>query len=224
MLFRSLLSRAVSGVDDEKTIFNAYVFIFESNGDKVYSKFYNELNKVSTITINDIKQILGGSNMTVAVIANVNNIIFSTLSSELDAVTNKNELLNKITSIKEEVIERGTSFLMSGINESVSLINPTNSINIPLSRVDAKIRFDIKTNPNSDYLISFLPLEWRVVSVPKKARIFPNDNITNEFAINSDDFINNYFTSEWQNFESLSGRPNDVKGTFAFYEIGRAHV
>lgn len=213
-----LSSRAVSGENDEKTIFNAYVFIFNSEGEKLYGKFYGGLNKISTITINDIKQILGGSGMTVAVVVNVDNSIFNASRTDFDAINTKNELLNFVASINDNVIERGTSFLMSGIDENVSLTNKTNSVNIPLYRLDAKIRFDIKTyvpTEDGEYPVSFTPTEWRVVSVPLRARLFPNSSIKNQFANDP----KNYFASEWRNFETLSDRPSGVTGTFAFYAL-----
>ena len=206
ILNSGIISRSVSSDADEKMLFNAYVFIFNSAGEKVYSKLHNSVS--APIAIADI---LGGKNMTVAVIANVDNSIMNTTSTILGTIKNKKELQESVSTMGDDYVERGTAFLMSG-SLDVSLADKVNKIVIPLNRVDAKIKFNIKTKEG----VTFLPSEWRVVSLPKNVFILPNDKKNVFFSDKG-----NYFTTKWKNYEPVSPELSlaGVKATFAFYSL-----
>lgn len=210
-------TRAVSNESEEKSIFNAYVFIFNSAGEKVYAKLYDNLNTTQTISINDITDIIGGKNMSIAVIANINsaNSIMNTLSSALDAISRKEDLIAFSSTIKGDYIERGAMFLMTGFLDNCNLIEKTNTVSIPLLRVDAKIRFNIKTVDDARNLV-FEPTEWRIVSLPKKVSLIQGET-KNQFSGDK----KNYFTTEWKNYEPIDAALKDegVKATFAFYSL-----
>lgn len=210
-------TRAVSSESEEKSIFNAYVLIFNSMGEKVYSKFYDNLNTTQTISINDVKDIIGGSNMAIAVIANINSVnsIMNTLSSNLDAISSREELIAFSSTIQGDYIERGAMFLMSGFLDNCNLTEKTNTVSIPLVRVDAKVRFNIKTVVDGRNLV-FEPTEWRVVSLPCKVSLIPSE-AKDQYSSN----INNYFTTEWKNYEPIDAdlQNQGVKATFAFYSL-----
>ena len=69
------MSRAVSSDEEERRIQNAYVFIFNQDGTKVFGRFYDGINQQNTYQI-EIKDIPAGSDKTIAVIANINTAIF----------------------------------------------------------------------------------------------------------------------------------------------------
>ena len=213
ILDNDIISKSVSSDDDENVLSNAYVFIFNSAGSKVYSKFYTEINSSKMLSINAIKQILGGKNMTVAVIVNIDNSIMNTTTTTLDAIINMQGLQDCVSTITGDYVERGNAFLMSGLKD-VSLTEEINNIDVPLYRIDSKIRFNIKTPDN----VTFSPSEWRVVSLPKKVSVLllPN-SLKDQF---SHDPLN-YFTTKWKNYEFVSPELGEkgVKATFAFYSI-----
>ena len=215
-----IASRAVSSDEDEKKIFNAYVFIFNSKGEKVYSKFTGGLANYETLAIDEITDVLGGSNMTVAVIVNIDNGIMSTTMATLDAIATKGALQESVATITGEYTGRGTSFLMSGCLENISLTGKTNTVEIPLRRVDAKIRFNIRTfvhptDPSKS--VTFAPTEWRIVSLPKKVYVLSDPTKKSTFAGDK----SNYFTTNWKNYEPVSPalEAEGVKTTFAFYAM-----
>ncbi len=217
------ITRITQTDEAEKTINNVYVLIFNDDNQKVFSKFYTfSTSQINTVSITD-NNILGGENMTVAVIANINNNILDANNAALDSIKSIQDFNNAATSILSSVthpIERGTSFLMSGEKSNVSLLNPTNTVNIDLSRIDAKIKFNI-TVDNATYSdISFTPREWRVVSYPQKAKI-SNHASPSEFANNSTNTTNNFSTSSWYSFEQAPTTINSSTSSafFSFYSL-----
>lgn len=212
------VSRAVSGNNEEQLISNAIVYIFNEKGNTVFVKFYENLNQLQQIIIEET-DIPGRNNMTIAIVANIgdNNVIMNI--PDLNNINTKQDLMNVQANMNGEFIERGTSFLMSGMLENINLNKPTNQINIPLIRVDSKIRFNIQTGLTNGYPVTFTPTEWRVVSAPSKVMVIQDNQKKNIFSPDP----NNYFASDWKNYEPLStlpeGTPEGVKATFAFYVL-----
>ncbi|MEG1864341.1 MAG: FimB/Mfa2 family fimbrial subunit [Alistipes sp.] len=199
-------SRAVSSDAEEQIIHNVYLFIFNQDGSKAFSKFYANINVENTTTLARITNIPSGTSKTIAALANIDNSIVDVTQAKLDAITTKAALEALTSRIKGDFVERGSAFLMSGLKDGVTLTAGQNTaISIPMYRVDAKIRFNI-TTPNG---VSFTPQDWRVVAVPKMVSVLPT-TITDQFP-----FANNYFNTPWFNFEVSAAGDN----TFAFYVL-----
>ncbi|MEG1983110.1 MAG: fimbrial protein [Alistipes sp.] len=196
-------SRAVSSDAEEQLIRNVYVFIFNQDGSKALSKFYSSINTSKTATLTQITNIPCGTAKTIAVLANINNSIVDVTTENLDKITTKTELMALTSRIKGTFVERGSSFLMCGMLEGITLsAGVNNNISIPMDRIDAKIRFNI-TTPTG---VTFTPRDWRVVSVPKSIVVMPNTMTDKVLAAD-------YFTTQWYNFEIQTTGVN----TFAFY-------
>ena len=197
------ISRAVSNDEEEQLISNAYVFVFNQDGSKVFGQFYANISQPTTFQT-QIKDIPAGNDKTIAVVANINTPIHELNEEQLNNVANKAELLALTSRLQDNFLERGTQFLMSGIKEETDLIaNQQNVIDIPLVRTDAKIRFNVQTKEG----VTFTPRDWQVAVIPQKVSVFPNTT-QGQF-----EFENNYFNSIWNNFETSS----TGKITFAFY-------
>ena len=196
------MSRAVSSDEEERRIQNAYVFIFNQDGTKVFGRFYDGINQQNTYQI-EIKDIPAGSDKTIAVIANINTAIFDLTTADLEAITTQPDLLALTSRMQDWFIERGSQFLMSGTTTADLTANTTNPVNVPLKRVDAKIRFNVTTAEG----VTFTPLDWQVVTVPQIVNVLPTE-VQGQF-----EFEGNYFNSSWNNFEITATNTN----TFAFY-------
>lgn len=196
------MSRAVSSDEEERRIQNAYVFIFNQDGTKVFGRFYDGINQQNTYQI-EIKDIPAGSDKTIAVIANINTAIFDLTTADLEAITTQPDLLALTSRMQDGFIERGSQFLMSGTTTADLTANTTNPVNVPLKRVDAKIRFNVTTAEG----VTFTPLDWQVVTVPQIVNVLPTE-VQGQF-----EFEGNYFNSSWNNFEITATDTN----TFAFY-------
>ena len=198
----SNLSRAVSSDEEEQRIQNAYVFIFNQDGTRVFGQFYNGINANGTHQI-EIKNIPAGSGKIIAVVANINLDIFDMTTATLDAITAYPDLLALTSRMQDKFIERGAQFLMSGTTTADLTANTTNPVNVSLKRVDVKIRFNVTTAEG----VTFTPLDWQVVTVPRVVSVLPTE-VQGLF-----EFEGNYFDSSWNNFEiSMTGA-----NTFACY-------
>ncbi|MEG2240529.1 MAG: FimB/Mfa2 family fimbrial subunit [Alistipes sp.] len=196
-------SRAVSSDQEEQIIHNVYVFIFNQDGSKAFSKLYADINVANSTTLAAITSIPAGAAKTIVALANIDNSIVDVTATELDKITTKTQLEALTSRIKGTFVERGTSFLMCGMLENVTLAGSANTITIPMHRIDAKIRFNI-TTPTG---VTFTPQDWRVVAVPKTVSVLPNTK-TDQCP------VADYFTTQWYNFE-VQKTPGE--NTFAFY-------
>ena len=109
---------------------NAYVFIFNQDGTKVFGRFYDGINQQNTYQI-EIKDIPAGSDKTIAVIANINTAIFDLTTADLEAITTQPDLLALTSRMQDGFIERGSQFLMSGTTTADLTANTTNPVVSP---------------------------------------------------------------------------------------------
>ncbi len=213
------VSRATQDPLEERNIINAYLFVFDWQGNKVFDGYYTFGTGVDkTIVITD-SYILGGTDMTIAVVANIENEIMSITRTDLAPITTLAELkaLNASMSSLEHPLQRGSLFLMSGIKTDVSLLNATNTETIDLIRVDAKVKFNIKVSKSKYPDIKFTPTQWRVHSYPKSVKVTSESTLASEFATDP----NNYGTTGWYNYEQadISISPSSKPATFSFYTL-----
>ncbi|MEG2191202.1 MAG: DUF4906 domain-containing protein [Bacteroidales bacterium] len=196
-------TRATTTPQSERQIFNLYIFVFNADGSIDYKKYYTFASVYDSkqLTIDGLTCNSGKSVAAIANIANANTIVDVSVAM-LDKITSRSNLEALIVSIKSPSFERGTSFLMSGFAENVTVsANVANSITVYLKRVDAKIRFNITTNNN----VTFTPSDWRIVSLPSKICVMKQS--PNLCGTTSD-----CFTTEWAKFESSGA-------TFSFFSM-----
>ena len=62
---------------------------------------------------------------------------------------------------------------MSGTTAADLTANTTNPVNVSLKRVDVKIRFNVTTAEG----VTFTPLDWQVVTVPRVVSVLPTEII-----------------------------------------------
>ncbi|MEG1544696.1 MAG: DUF4906 domain-containing protein, partial [Tannerellaceae bacterium] len=209
-----VISRATSPAGIENKINNLFVFIFDGTGNTIFAKFYDKPG--TSLTINTTT----GNNRHIYGIANIDLGLMSTTSTMLQSVSSEDQLKAFAPSLQQEIIARGSSFMMFGFGAPTSdtteptaaqdiTIAKNTSAKIWLNRLDAKITFKVTTGTNA----TFTPKEWRVLRVPNTTELVPSTaTIMDKFS--ADDA--NYFDSSWANFE---GTGVDMGKTFSFYML-----
>lgn len=212
----SVVTRAISSEYDESKINNLYVFVCDGDGSVVSRKYFS-YEDILSFTIDDIIylpsiNVLSGENIEIALIANVDFDIMDITHKDLDDVESNVELHNIISSIVQNSVERGSSFLMSGFLSDVTIEHGgSTSVIVPMTRVDAKITFNVATKEG----VEFYPTNWSVVNLPKHVELFKSDSDDNTDILKqkSEDM---YFNSRVMNFEGTG----DMRGkTFSFYML-----
>ncbi len=212
----SVVTRATSSEYDESKINNLYVFVCDGDGSVVSRKYFS-YEDILSFTIDDIIylpsiNVLSGENREIALIANVDFDIMDITHEDLDDVESDEELHNIISSIVQNSVERGSSFLMSGFLSDVTIEHGgSTSVIVPMTRVDAKITFNVATKEG----VEFYPTNWSVVNLPKHVELFKSDSDDNTDVLRqkSEDM---YFNSQVMNFEGTG----DMRGkTFSFYML-----
>lgn len=209
----AVMSRAVSSETEESRIYNLYVFVFNPDGSVACRSFFDDVNKTRTHTMT-LQDVPSGSGKTISVLANINNSLMCSTSEALDAITSKQDLEQAACNLNQGIIERGSQFMMSGSVTTDLIPGQTNSITMPLKRIDAKIRFKIVAGSvaaGNEYNVTFTPSSWRVCQAPKQVSVFPGTE-TDLFT----DADNDFFASGWNAFE---GSGNDFGKEFAFYML-----
>lgn len=212
----SVVTRATSSEYDESKINNLYVFVCDGDGSVVSRKYFS-YEDILSFTIDDIIylpsiNVSSGENREIALIANVDFDIMDITHDALDNVESNADLHNMISSIVQNSVERGSSFLMSGFLSDVTIEHGgSTSVIVPMTRVDAKVTFNVATKEG----VEFYPTNWSVVNLPKHVELFKSnsDDNTDLLKEKSEDM---YFNSQVMNFEGTG----DMRGkTFSFYML-----
>lgn len=212
----SVVTRATSSEYDESKINNLYVFVCDGDGSVVSRKYFS-YEDILSFTIDDIIylpsiNVSSGENREIALIANVDFDIMDITHDALDNVESNADLHNMISSIVQNSVERGSSFLMSGFLSDVTIEHGgSTSVIVPMTRVDAKVTFNVATKEG----VEFYPTNWSVVNLPKHVELFKSDSDDNTDLLKekSEDM---YFNSQVMNFEGTG----DMRGkTFSFYML-----
>ncbi len=212
----SVVTRATSSEYDESKINNLYVFVCDGDGSVVSRKYFS-YEDILSFTIDDIIylpsiNVSSGENREIALIANVDFDIMDITHDALDNVESNADLHNMISSIVQNSVERGSSFLMSGFLSDVTIEHGgSTSVIVPMTRVDAKVTFNVATKEG----VEFYPTNWSVVNLPKHVELFKSDSDDNTDILKqkSEDM---YFNSRVMNFEGTG----DMRGkTFSFYML-----
>ncbi len=164
-------------------------------------------------------------NCTLVLIANLSNTVFSldgeSALERLSDITTLDQLKAVKVSLLQDVVNRSNLFLMlgklEGLNTS-SMIWGTNpskpnynaNYRVELEKLDAKVKFRIKFNPEN--ISDITPRNWEAHRIPENCFLYPNAAPANGDA-------HDYFDAQPAYFE---GRETDVTGTydvFSFYML-----
>lgn len=162
----------------ESRVFNLYVFVFNSNGDKVAGEYFDSKNlkasaeevrnatdncwyvsNSTTTTGSVLFNCSAGEGFTLYVLSNLDSDMVR-ISSDVLAATVKTEddLKNFTAYLNQKIVTRNGYFPMSGkisditINDSNSATSGRTNITgkVMLTRIDAKVRFVFKTGNTPD--------------------------------------------------------------------------
>ena len=171
-------TRADHSLENESRIYNLHVFLFDGNGNKVYSHYFSESDRqdsdsnlwpgqwyVGSAAGGDTKgcvkmRVPQGENLKVYIYANLDADMVR-VSEELlnHAIQNENDLKNFRCYLNQTTVARNGYFPMSGVLEGVTItvdnsgeatITSNNGSTLKLYRIDAKIRFTFKTGSRPD--------------------------------------------------------------------------
>ncbi len=232
----TVVTRAERDPKYENRVDNIYIFIFDSQGNVHYRKFFNtgditfptESHDKGTLQLNtqslNHAKIVGIANVSVE---GVTATAYTITEADLNNITSLNELENMVMTMDENSVERYAIFMMTGVAEDsdgkTDITIPgtesgTKQLNcsIKLRRTDAKIKFVVTTENMHGYTdFSFSPRNWTVKRVPSQSYILPKS----EGDYDGQDA--KYFTSLERPFEVITRDETNPKldagGSFVFY-------
>lgn len=162
----------------ESRVFNLYVFVFNSNGDKVSGEYFDSKNlkasaeevrnatdncwyvsNSTTTTGSVLFNCSAGEGFTLYVLSNLDSDMVR-ISSDVLAATVKTEddLKNFTAYLNQKIVTRNGYFPMSGKISDITIRDSNNAVSgrtnitgkVMLTRIDAKVRFVFKTGNRPD--------------------------------------------------------------------------
>lgn len=162
----------------ESRVFNLYVFVFNSNGDKVAGEYFDSKNlkasaeevrnatdncwyvsSSTTTTGSVLFNCSAGEGFTLYVLSNLDSDMVR-ISSDVLAATVKTEddLKNFTAFLNQRIVNRNGYFPMSGKLSDITISDSNNAVSgrttitgkVMLTRIDAKVRFVFKTGNRPD--------------------------------------------------------------------------
>lgn len=204
----------------ESQVKNLYIFIFDSNKNKIYGKFFDSNNHMSESSVNSSAEDCwhvsntttesGQTTGTVKIKAPAGNGFSIYMLANLDAdmvkissdllsnnIHTEDDLLNFNVYMNQAIVLRNNTFAMSGKVTGVNIADGSvTSSQFPLSlkRLDSKIKFIFKTGNRTDEagqtITKFEPKQWKVVNVPRTAYIM--ESPTDHANVNPAETPSNY--------------------------------
>lgn len=237
---KAVVTRAAQDEDLENRVNNAYLFIFDEAGNKIGNRFCTvgenggmvpETDSTGYLLINTTSQnkarIVGIANLNVGTV----NTAYDITPAMLDAITTYDQLCSLQMKLSERSVQRGSTFIMTGVAIDKTDENNSEWVQIPGSesgkvqlncrlrfeRTDAKVKFVVTTNKKESFWesFSFQPKEWRVCKVPAQALV-----IRDAKGGDADGEGAEYFSSRAVNFEEITRDPLTASyqgGSFVFY-------
>ena len=176
----------------ESRVNNLYVFVFDSNEDKIYGQLFDASNKDradlpdywtnSDIHITTLAEDSANSfDRTIVVIANFDEKMVNISPEQLGMIESLDEIKALTARLNQQVISRGGFFPMSAMVENVNTTGAMKKkvgeseedVTLTLRRLDAKIFFKVKADNTNQDIVSFTPVSWQVVNVPRLSYVLP---------------------------------------------------
>ncbi|MBO7324664.1 MAG: DUF4906 domain-containing protein [Bacteroidales bacterium] len=223
----SVSTRATQTEEQENRVYNLYVMIFDADGKRIYGRLFdtNNLNATSQddywthnnsnynsgkLHITTIKK----TSCTIFAVTNISpSADMMNISPErLQLVQDINSLETMVATLNQLHTARTGRFVMSGQMAGVDTEHLSGTL--LLTRMDAKIRFNVEVNNAVKYqadggrfqIVDFEPEKWQVFNLPQNAYLFEK---------NSDYPTRNFFNSNEVNFEE----DLDHGAAFSFYSL-----
>ena len=197
----------------ESRVHNIYVFVFDSEGNKIFGHYYDEdnLNLGSgnywTLTSNGISGTIhlktsAENGCTIGAICNIDAEMVNISPEQLGTVKTWSDLQKLKATLNQLTLSRSGYFPMSGTLTGADLASGTwTGSTLNLKRLDAKIKFIVQVDPEATNIYDFMPKSWQVVNLPKTSYVLerlPLHSAGSEAAVSEDDF----FDSETNVFET----------------------
>lgn len=239
-------SRATYDLYYESMVRNVYAFVFVGN-EKIYGRYFGENKKdqteqkeywtVSNMPSSNSGQTSGtlhmsvpsvSANAEIVLIANIDLDFMNVSQDRLGLVRTKQDLNELVTSLNQEIPDRNAGyFMMTGSISNVTIstegtISTPDNGKIMLRRLDAKVEFNVRINPNEESagqkIKEFIPGSWQVINLPRSSFLVPTENA---LQLVEDSYFNinpkNFETSE---NEVLNGSATGaVLHGFSFYTL-----
>lgn len=220
-------------LSDEAKVWNIYVFVFDNDGKKLYGHYFDENNRTSNanslsantwqVTVPDgnsekcegvIKiKTVSKPDCSIYAIANLDNKMFNLSPEMFELVQDVDELQTLVVSLNQQLVERSGVFPMTGLLENVNTGADINGT-LHLVRLDAKVRFWIKTGESSG-IESFELENWQVFNVPNNSYLLPRNDRAH--AIDAPSSYFNSVTKNLEDTEVIDGGNN--RYGFSFYML-----
>ena len=215
-------------ISDEAKVWNLYVFIFDSNGNKIYGHYFNADNlgtkdnlsadtwhvdnEYNTGTVN-VKTV-SKTGCKIYAIANVDSEMINLSPETFGMVQKESDLLNRVVSLNQQLVERSGFFPMTGVLENVN--TGALSGTLELTRLDAKVRFWVQTGASSG-IQSFELKNWQIFNASTSTYLMSRE-VREANNLPATDAQGGYFNTPTKNVEDeeviSAGRS---KYGFSFY-------
>ena len=235
---KAVVTRAAQDEELENRVNNAYLLIFDEAGNKIGGRYCTQGNGMDPVNNTLETDAISQNRARIVGIANLNDGSTSTAydltPAMLDAITTYDQLCSLQMKLSERSVQRGSTFIMTGVAIDKTDENNSEWVQIPGSesgtvqlncrlrfeRTDAKVKFVVNAEVPEDKInlwehFSFQPKEWRVCKVPAQALV-----IRDAEGGDADGEGTEYFSSRAVNFEEITRDPLEALyqgGSFVFY-------
>lgn len=219
-------------LSDEAKVWNVYVFVFDGDGKKIYGHYFDEKNRKTNAESLDANtwqvsvpegnsgkcegvikiKTVSKPGCSIYAVANLDNKMFNLSPEMFDLVQDVDELQTMVVSLNQQLVERSGVFPMTGLLENVNT-GADISGSLHLVRLDAKVRFWIKTGENSG-IESFELENWQVFNVPDDSYLLPRTE-----RAYANDAPGSYFNSVTKNLEDTEVAEGGNRYGFSFYML-----
>lgn len=237
----NISTRATLNEISESRVENLFVYVFDANGNRLYSHYYDYENRQESLptnpgnywTVNNRTssnqndtqgQVMikspSMSSGSIYLIANLNADQLNISADQLNTIRTLGELQALTVTMNQEITSRTGCFLMSGSATNVTIAadgkitQDNRAVSIPLVRLDAKVTVNVKVGEatiTGQEMKAFIPETWQILNLPKGMRVLPA--ISGGKLVDADEL--GYFDSSEQHFETI----DDAESGFSFYML-----
>ena len=236
-------------ISDEAKIWNLYIYIFDSAGNKIYGRYFDVADVLASanavensdedawyvsvpegdsqncsgvVKIHTIAQ----SGCKIFGVSNIDSKMVNIAPEVFGNIQHESELLNMVVSLNQEFVERSGYFPMTG---ELSPVNTAAlSGTLQLCRIDAKVRFWVKVG--NDDIESFELKKWQIFNVSGDTYLMER-GVRQKYNLPSTDSAQSYFDTPTKNVEneevydnggSTNMSDDKIRYGFSFYLLENA--